>query len=77
VVFRYRLHTPDGDEVGEATYAMLIKPGEEILYGGGRRFRVVDVVEFDEDDGRRSSDCYRLRRPSRARLRVMMSALVA
>jgi len=46
-MFRYRLHTPDGD-VGEATYAVMIKPGEEILFGNGRRFRVLDVVPFDE-----------------------------
>ena len=35
-MFRYRLHSPDGDDLGEATYAMMIKPGEEILLGGGR-----------------------------------------
>jgi hypothetical protein len=49
-VFRYRLHSPDGDDLGEATYAMLINPGEEILLGAGRRFRVLDVVSFDEED---------------------------
>jgi hypothetical protein len=49
-VFRYRLHSPDGDDLGEATYAMMIKPGEEILLGAGRRFRVVAVVPFDEED---------------------------
>jgi hypothetical protein len=27
-VFRYRLHSPDGDDLGEATYAVTIKPGE-------------------------------------------------
>jgi hypothetical protein len=27
-VFRYRLHSPDGDDLGEATYAMMIKPDE-------------------------------------------------
>jgi hypothetical protein len=37
-VFRYRLHSPDGDDLGEATYAIMIKPGEEILLGAGRRF---------------------------------------
>jgi hypothetical protein len=26
-VYRYRLHSPDGDDLGEATYAMMIKPG--------------------------------------------------
>ncbi len=49
-MFRYRLHSPDGDDLGEATYAMMIKPGEEILVGNGRRFRVLDVVPFDEED---------------------------
>ena len=49
-MFRYRLHSPDGDDLGEATYAVMIKPGEEILFGNGRRFRVVDVVPFEEED---------------------------
>jgi hypothetical protein len=50
-MYRYRLHPPDGDDLGEATYAMMIKPGEEIVGGAGRRFRVVDVVAFEEEDG--------------------------
>ena len=49
-MFRYRLHSPDGDDLGEATYAMMIKPGEAILFGNGLRLRVVDVVPFDEED---------------------------
>lgn len=49
-MFRYRLHTPDGGDLGEATYAVMIKPGEEILFGNGRRFGVLDVVPFDEED---------------------------
>jgi hypothetical protein len=48
-VFRYRLHSPDGDDLGEATYAMMIKAGE-IHLGAGKRFRVLDVVAFDEED---------------------------
>jgi hypothetical protein len=36
-MFRYRLHSPDGDDPGEATYAMMIKPGGEILYATGQR----------------------------------------
>jgi hypothetical protein len=36
-MFRYRLHSPDGDDLGEATYAMRIKPGEEIHLGAGQR----------------------------------------
>jgi len=49
-VFRYRLHSPDGDDLGEATYAVMIHPGEKILLGAGRRCRVLDVVPFDEED---------------------------
>jgi hypothetical protein len=49
-VFRYRLHSPDGDDLGEATYAMMIKPGEEIIAGSNEHFRVVDVVRFEEDE---------------------------
>jgi hypothetical protein len=41
-VFRCRLHSPDGDDPGEATYAVLIKPGEEIHLGAGQRFCVLD-----------------------------------
>jgi hypothetical protein len=49
-VFRYRLHSPDGDDLGEATYAMMIKPGEEVHGSGGERLRVLDVVPFAEED---------------------------
>jgi hypothetical protein len=49
-MFRYRLHLEDGSDAGEATYAVMVKPGEAILVGNGRRFRVLDVVPFDEED---------------------------
>jgi hypothetical protein len=49
-VFSYRLHTVDGDDVGEATYPERVKIGEMLFFGGGRRFRVVDVVLFEEED---------------------------
>ena len=49
-MFRCRMHSPDGDDLGEATYAQMIKPGEEIHLGAGQRFRVIDVVPFDEED---------------------------
>ena len=49
-MFRYRLHSPDGDDLGEATYAILFKPDEEIIAGNNQHFRVVDVVPFDEED---------------------------
>jgi len=48
-VFRYRLHSPDGDDLGEATYAQMIKPGEEIHLGAGQLFRVIDVVAFEDE----------------------------
>jgi len=35
-VFRYRLHSPDGDDLGDATYAVMIKSGEEIHLGAGQ-----------------------------------------
>jgi hypothetical protein len=49
-VFRYRLHSPDGDDLGEATYAQMIHGGDEIHLGAGQRLRVVDLVPFDEED---------------------------
>jgi hypothetical protein len=49
-VFRYRLHSPDGDDLGEATYAQMIHTGDEIHLNAGQRFRVLDVVPFDEED---------------------------
>jgi hypothetical protein len=49
-MFTYRLHLPDGSDVGEATYPSRFKVGEELFFGGGRRFRVLDVVIFEEED---------------------------
>jgi hypothetical protein len=49
-MFRYRLHSPDGHDLGEATYAVMIKPGEEIFLDKDRRFLVFDVVPFEEED---------------------------
>ena len=46
-MFRCGLHSPDGHDLGEATYAMMIQPGEEIQVNGGQRARVIDVVPFD------------------------------
>jgi hypothetical protein len=50
-MFTYRLHTvDDGDDVGEATYPDMVKVGEPLFFGGGRRFRVLDVMVFEEED---------------------------
>jgi hypothetical protein len=44
------LHLEDGSDAGEATYAVLIHPGDEIHVGAGQRFRALDVVSFEEED---------------------------
>jgi hypothetical protein len=49
-MFRYRLHSPGGDDLGEATYAQMIHVGEEIIADKNQRFRVVNVVLFEEED---------------------------
>jgi hypothetical protein len=49
-MFSTRMHSADGDDLGEATYAVMIQPGEEVLVGNGRRLRVLDVVPFEEAD---------------------------
>ena len=49
-MYAYRLHLEDGSDAGQVTYAVLVKPGEEILVGNGRRFRVIDVLPFEEED---------------------------
>jgi hypothetical protein len=41
---------PTGDDLGEATYAVMIQPGEGILLGAGKRFRLLDVVPFEDED---------------------------
>jgi hypothetical protein len=46
-MLRYRLHPPDGDDLGEATYAQMIHAGEEIIAGSNEHFRVLDVVTRD------------------------------
>jgi hypothetical protein len=50
-MFRYRVHLEDGSDAGEATYAQMIHLGDEIHLGAGdHRFRVMDVVTFEEED---------------------------
>jgi hypothetical protein len=49
-LFSYRLHPADGTELGEATYPGRVKIGDELFFGGGRRFRILDVVIFEEED---------------------------
>ena len=49
-MFRYRLHSPVGDDLGEATYAQMTHRDEEIIAGANQRFRVPDVVPFEGED---------------------------
>jgi hypothetical protein len=48
--FLYRLFLADGTEVGEASYAVVIKPDEIIHVAGGGRMRVLDLVPVPEED---------------------------
>ena len=48
--YRYKLHETDGSEAGEAHYAFLVKPGETILTGAGRKLRVLSVIAVDKED---------------------------
>jgi hypothetical protein len=48
-VFRYRLHSTEGHDLGESTYAVPITPGEEIFAGNGIRFHVLDVVACEDE----------------------------
>jgi hypothetical protein len=50
-MFRYRLHSPDGEDLGEATYAVMIRPGEEIHLGNGRSLQ---AHERGQNDGRQA-----------------------
>lgn len=48
-MYRYRLFHEDGSETGTAEYAVLIKPGEMIWTGDGRKLRVLDLVPTQDD----------------------------
>jgi hypothetical protein len=50
MLYRYRLYSPDGDEAGEAHYAVRIEPNETIWTGDGRKLRVLDVVPVDDSE---------------------------
>ena len=49
-MYTYSMHYADGSDAGQATYAVLVEPGEEILVGNGRRFRVLGVVPIDDEE---------------------------
>jgi hypothetical protein len=37
-------------EIGEAHYAVLIQPGEDIILGAGQKMRVLSVIAVEEED---------------------------
>jgi hypothetical protein len=41
------------------------RPGDEIHLGAGQRFRVLDVVPFEEEDESPLSGCYRSKQITR------------
>jgi len=47
-VFTYKVFSPDGYELGEATYLEMIDPGEEIHIARGLRYLVRKVVVFSD-----------------------------
>ena len=56
-MFRYRLHSPNGNGLGEATYAQMIHPGEEIIAGSsGTAQGKKEALEARGDRGRHDAD---------------------
>jgi len=49
-VYRYRLFEADGNEQGEAYYAVIIEASDIIWADDRRKLRVVDVVPIDEEE---------------------------
>ena len=46
--FGARRPSVDGDDLGESTYSVPIKPDDVIHVNGGQKFRVLDVVPPEE-----------------------------
>ena len=46
-MFRYRVHTALGEEIGEATHGFLLSPGEKLRIRG-RAVRVIRVVPVEK-----------------------------
>lgn len=64
-MFRYRLHSSDGDDLGEATYAQMIRPGEEVYVNGARSSASWPWCRSGKRTSRPSWACYRSSRTSR------------
>jgi hypothetical protein len=46
----HRLFLADGTDLGQLQWPVFVRLGEEIIAGDKRRFRVLDVVPFEEKD---------------------------
>jgi hypothetical protein len=50
-VFRFRLFSPDGDDLGLFVTAVPNwDPGDKFLTGDGRRFRILAMVANEDED---------------------------
>jgi hypothetical protein len=49
-MFSCRLHLADGSDVCDATYAVMIYPGEEIITGDNEHFRVLALLPLEEEE---------------------------
>ena len=48
-MFRYRLRLADGSDACDASYAVMIYPGEEIIAGDDERFRVLALLPLEAE----------------------------
>jgi hypothetical protein len=48
-VFRFKMHFEDGSEAGDAAYADVVNPGDELMLGPGRFVKVLELVPVDEE----------------------------
>jgi hypothetical protein len=53
----YRLHLEDGSDIGEASYPSMVKPGEELFFGGGAGSACSTSFRSRRRTSRRSSGC--------------------
>jgi hypothetical protein len=49
-MFKYKLHAPLGEEIGEVSYRFLLEPGEELIVGDNQLRVDVTLVEEEGVD---------------------------
>jgi hypothetical protein len=64
--FRYRLFNVDGSDIGDADYALMVRPGDLIATLGGRALRVTALVPLDAEHSPYTA-LFKWRRPRTAR----------